>query len=433
MQNPTHTYTAEGTYTVCLTVTADTGATDTRCQTVTVACPFTTAGFQHTLDTCPTAAFSDGSTTSSGTVTSWLWDFGDGNTATTQNPTHTYAANGTYTVCLTATADTGATDMSCDTVPITCVQPAPTATAAFQSDDGDCPELDFTDGSTASQGSITSWLWDFGDANTSTMQNPTHTYTANGTYAVCLTATADTGATDTVCDELVVDCIVAPMVIATFQYDSVECPDIAFSDGSSASPGTIQAWSWDLGDGATSDAQNPNHTYAANGTYTVCLTATDGDGLSDTSCQDVAIDCIADTCGDGTVTGEEACDDGTDNSDTQPDACRTDCTQPRCGDGVIDSGELCDDGITGEPEACTTGCPGPPDAAPDAGSSSDTADAADAVAAGDVPAGDATDASSGGSTDTGCASAPAVPAPLLALALILTALAVRRRRYRLAS
>lgn len=71
------------------------------------------------------------------------------------------------------------------------------------------------------------------------------------------------------------------------------------------------------------------------------------------------IDCTGFTqpeCGNGTIEGNEECDDGTSNSDSQPDACRTDCTLPICGDSVVDSGEECDDGGTTPGDGCSAIC-----------------------------------------------------------------------------
>jgi PKD repeat protein len=156
------------------------------------ACVGPVAAFSDTA-TGLTATFTDAST-STGVLTSWAWDFGDGNTSTMQNPVHTYAAAGTYTVCLIA-SDSCATDTICQALNVTCVGPV----AAF-SDTATGLTATFTDAST-STGVLISWAWDFGDGNTSTMQNPVHTYTAAGTYTVCLIA-SDSCATDTICQAL---------------------------------------------------------------------------------------------------------------------------------------------------------------------------------------------------------------------------------------
>jgi len=128
---------------------------------------------------------------STGSITSWSWDFGDLGTSTAQNPSHSYAAAGTYTVSLTVTGP-GGSDGETKTNYITvnpCV--APVANFSGTPTSGNAPlNVNFTDLST---GSPTSWSWDFGDAGTSTAQNPSHSYAAAGTYTVSLTATNGCG------------------------------------------------------------------------------------------------------------------------------------------------------------------------------------------------------------------------------------------------
>ena len=133
-----------------------------------------------------TVSFTDQST---GDITSWSWDFGDGNTSTEQNPTHTYTAAGTYTVSLTVTGPGGSdTETKVDYI---AVYDTPVADFVGSPTSGDAPlTVDFTDQST---GNPTSWNWDFGDGNTSTAQNPTHTYNNPGTYTVTLTVSNDCG------------------------------------------------------------------------------------------------------------------------------------------------------------------------------------------------------------------------------------------------
>ncbi len=296
-QHPTHTYAAAGTYTVCLTV-SDTCGADSSCQSVTVSnCIAPTGQYTYT-DNQLTVTYTDQSTDS---PTSWLWDFGDGNTSTQQNPTHTYAAAGTYTVCLLVSNSCGA-DTVCNAITINnCTTP----TAQYTYTDN-LLTVTYTDQSIDSP---TNWLWDFGDGNTSTQQNPTHTYAAAGTYTVCLTAYNSCGA-DSSCSSVTASSCITPVADFTFT-DNMFTVD--YTDQSTNTP---TSWLWDFGDGNTSTQQNPTHTYANVGTYTVCLTATNACG-SDSSCTSVAITCVSPTA-DFTFTENGGTVVFTDNSADNP-------------------------------------------------------------------------------------------------------------------
>ncbi|MFK7783751.1 MAG: PKD domain-containing protein [Crocinitomicaceae bacterium] len=130
---------------------------------------------------------------------SWLWDFGDGNTSTQQNPTHTYAADGTYTVCLTTIGSCDA-DSVCSSVTVTsCANPTADFTESIN-----VGVVDFTN--TSSTSGTPTYSWDFGDGQSSTVENPTNTYAANGTYTVCLTV-SDSCGVDTLCNTVDVSTI----------------------------------------------------------------------------------------------------------------------------------------------------------------------------------------------------------------------------------
>ena len=148
----------------------------------TAAPPVTAFTASPTAGLAPlTVQFTD---TSTGSPTSWSWTFGDGGTSTDQNPQHTYTTPGLYTVTLNATNEYGS-DYELKPDYITVYGPV---TAQFTANitGGTAPvAVQFTDLST---GGPTSWLWTFGDGNTSTNQNPVHTYTTAGAHTVTLTA-----------------------------------------------------------------------------------------------------------------------------------------------------------------------------------------------------------------------------------------------------
>ena len=141
--------------------------------------------------------------------------------------------------------------------------------------------VDFTDLSTDTD----SWVWDLGDGTTSTMQNPSHTYAAPGTYTVCLISTGVCGS-DTVC--LPITVTTCPNPVASYT-EVVTVGSVAFT--STSTVGTNPIFTWDFGDGQTSTLENPTNVYAANGSYTVCLTITDSCGV-DSTCSSVAVSTI---------------------------------------------------------------------------------------------------------------------------------------------
>jgi PKD repeat protein len=216
--------------------------------------------------------FTDTSTDNDGTVVTWLWDFGDGNGSSAQNPSHTYAINGDYTVSLTVTDDDGDSDNTSTLVSVI-ANVAPTAGFTDSCNHLDC---NFTDTSSDSDGTVVTWLWDFGDGNGSNAQNPSHTYAINGDYTVSLTVTDDDGDSDSTNTLVSVTANVAPTAGFTDGCDHLDCN---FTDTSSDSDGTVVTWLWDFGDGNGSNAQNPSHTYATSGDYTVSLTVTDDEML----------------------------------------------------------------------------------------------------------------------------------------------------------
>jgi len=248
--------------------------------------------------------------TPTGDITSWYWDFGDGTTSTLQNPIHAYNTMGTYNVCLTITALSGScTSVYCENVisgggGVNC-------DANFNAyiDSTQSNTVYFNDLSTP-LGLIESWYWDFGDGNTSTQQYPTHTYSASGSYNVCLTITADSGiCTSTECEVITLsgggsNCT------ADFYYfaDSTQTQTAYFYDLSTPS-GLVESWYWDFGDGNTSTQQNPTHMYNSPGSFNVCLTITADSGTcTSTYCELIivsggVINCEADFTWDSAYAG----------------------------------------------------------------------------------------------------------------------------------
>lgn len=213
---------------------------------------------------------------STGSWNSILWEFGDGNSSTALSPSHAYSMFGTYNVCLTVT-DTCGVRTLCKLVTATCIAP----TASYVSSANQL-SVNFSNQSSSSS----SWFWDFGDANSSTLQNPSHNYAQPGTYQVCLTAT-DTCTSTTWCDSVTVTCP-APQTVYTTLINNLQ---VSFNNQSTGQ-GTL-GYLWSFGDFSPNGfTMNPTHTYVAPGTYLVCLTTTDVCS-STTWCDSVTVTCPA--------------------------------------------------------------------------------------------------------------------------------------------
>jgi PKD repeat protein/predicted esterase len=208
-----------------------------------------------------------------GTVTSWTWDFGDSGGSTEQNPAYAYTAAGTYTVTLTVSGPGG----SDARVRINYISvSAPLTTVDFSADVTSGPahlDVQFTDLSSSTE-TITAWSWDFGDLSGSSVQNPSHTYTAAGTYTVSLTVTTASGTpSETKTDYVSVSAAQAFADFSATPTSGTASLAVQFTDTTSATE-PIVSWSWDFGDGGSSAVQNPGHTYTRTGSYTVSLTVT---------------------------------------------------------------------------------------------------------------------------------------------------------------
>jgi PKD repeat protein len=289
-QNPSHTYASDGTYTVSLTVTDNGGLSDSTTQDVTVSSGGggntpPTANFTFTTDGL-TVLFSDQSSDSDGTIIGLDWDFGDGGTSTALNVGHTFPAAGSYSVTLTVIDSDGAEDSISKDVTISSENSVPEA--EFTSSVNE-QVVNFTDESRDPDpdGTFVSWSWDFGDGNTSTQQNPSHTYASSGTYTVILAVTDNDSNTDAASHDVSITTTNTPPT-ADFTFTTNDLT-ASFTDQSSDSDGSVDSWSWDFGDGNTSTQQNPSHTYASEGTYSVTLTVTDNDGATDSISKDVTV------------------------------------------------------------------------------------------------------------------------------------------------
>jgi PKD repeat protein len=280
-----HSYPASGTYSVTLTVTDDDGATDSITVTKTVRNQSPVANFTESAHTVYTGENIDfdasGSHDPDGTIVSYLWDFGDGDTATGVTTSHSYATSGTYTVTLTVTDDDGATDSI--SVTKTVRNRGPVASFTETAEVVDTEETISFDASDSSDpdGTIVSYSWDFGDGTEGSGVSVQHAYSQDGVYTVTLTVTDNNGATDTAeATKTVLNrSPVASFTESAHTVDTGESIDFDAS-GSHDPDGTIVSYLWDFGDGNTATGVKVDHAYEDDGVYTVTLTVVDDDGAT---------------------------------------------------------------------------------------------------------------------------------------------------------
>lgn len=269
--NVTHTYTVAGPYTVWM-YNNNGGCVDSVSQLITVApdpvADFT-APFTSRCEPPLTVNFQDLST---GGAVGWQWDFGDGNTSTAQNPTHTYIAYGNFTVTLIATNASGCNDTITRTSYIRVQRAAITipnlpARGCIPFTISPTPIITSVD-------AITSYEWDFGDGSpASFLPNPTHTYLLQGTYTVRLIITTSTGCRDT----LLIPAAVRTGSIPIADFSAIPLPNVCATESVQftdlSTPATVDEWQWDFGDGATAFVRNPLHNYNDTGYFTIRLIA----------------------------------------------------------------------------------------------------------------------------------------------------------------
>lgn len=218
---------------------------------------------------------------STGTPTSWNWNFGDGTSSTTRNPVHKYNKAGKYTVTLTVKNAKGSNKITkCNYINVLVPLKAPVAAFTASPVSGLSPlKVVFTDKST---GSPTSWDWYFGDGTYSTAKNPTHTYNKAGKYTVTLAVKNAKGSNKITKYNYI--SVLAPFKAPVANFSSNVTKGhapltVQFNDSST----NATSWSWDFGDSTNSTAKNPIHTYSSDGIYNVTLTAKNADGNNTTT------------------------------------------------------------------------------------------------------------------------------------------------------
>ncbi|MBV5340015.1 MAG: PKD domain-containing protein, partial [Deltaproteobacteria bacterium] len=292
-----YTFVSAGTYTVTLTATDNDGGVSIAQRTVTVSGvtasnvpPTAHVSLSVSSGQAPLLVeFSpQGSMDSDGTIVFYAWDFGDGEsalTSTASHVSHAYTIAGTYAVTLTVTDNSGGVAMAQASVIVTTPPPnvAPTAMLNLSTSSAQAPmAVEFSaEGSSDSDGTIISYLWDFGDGGTAVTPTANYTYYIAGIYTVTITVRDNHGTVGKAQNSVtVLAANKLPTATVTLSPQSGKAPfDVGFSaSGSTDVDGTIVSYAWTFGDGGFAVTDVGNHTFTAAGVYIVTLTVTDNNG-----------------------------------------------------------------------------------------------------------------------------------------------------------
>lgn len=273
--SPTHTFMNPGTYTVYSYVNDGCGY-DTASVQITVY-PSPVVNFSSMPDSvCINELFTF--TNLSGNLASSAWDFGDGETSGFTNPTHGYAASGTYQVTLTGASVNNLCTASITKPVVVAVNPVAIYTGTPMSG---CAPLQVSFNNNSTNATFQTWTYD--DGNFSSQLSPPHTFTNPGTYTVKLLVENSNGCRDSVSH------VVTAYAVPTADFDittsNVCYTPATLTTSNTSSGGTDYAWTF--GNGQTSTLTSPTTTYANPGTYTVQLTTSNAYGCSNVHSESV--------------------------------------------------------------------------------------------------------------------------------------------------
>ena len=266
-QNPSHTYTKAGNYTVKLLITNASGCTDSlvKKEYIKISPPVAVLNGLPKSGCAPLIHKFFSTIKSLEAISKYHWDFGDGNSSDSATPTHIYTSPGFYTITLTYTTVSGCVDSVKKINGIVIGQKPKAAYIADPLETCAFKPVDFKD---KSEGEPDQWVWFFGDGASAITQNPSHLYNDTGLFSITLIA-INNGCADTLTNKNQVQ-IHPPVARFTYQKTCTVPREVIFKDQSVGA----DYWLWDFGDGTTSTEQNPTHVYINPGLYHVKLTVT---------------------------------------------------------------------------------------------------------------------------------------------------------------
>ncbi|RYE16300.1 MAG: PKD domain-containing protein, partial [Sphingobacteriales bacterium] len=283
LQHPTVTYFNPGTYPVKLIVQGSNGSDSVlKLQYITVhANPVVNFSASSTSGCLPLhIAFTSNSTPGSGDISSYHWDFGDGHTSTAASPQHVYTSAGNYNVSLIISNSKGCSKTFYQS---NFIKAFPGVNSVFNiQNPAGCTAPHTVNFQSQSTGNgILTYAWSFGDGGSSTLANPSHTYTGTGIFSVSLITTSADGCRDTAIQN---NAVHIGSLQPSFTVGPVcEGTPVTFTNTSNPSADSVK---WNFGDGTHSTISSPSKVYNIPGDYAVTLTGYFG------NCQDSLVKTI---------------------------------------------------------------------------------------------------------------------------------------------
>jgi gliding motility-associated-like protein len=273
--NTNHNYLSLGNYSVSLISTSNMGCIDTTIIPVSIQ-PAPIPSFTlNTVCLNNTTTFTNTSSLSSGTISNYNWQFGDGTSSTLASPTHIYGSSGSFTTSLTVTSIAGCSETFTQ---VAIINPLPNVALSVTNN---ClgSVTSYTNLSTITSGIISQYFWDYNFDGTTdhTTLNGSNTFLTAGNYTTQLTVISNFNCSAT----QLVGVTVYPNPVASFTTHTV-CYGYGtqFTNASTISSGSITNYQWQFGDSTSSLVSNPIHTYSSAGIHNVLLTITSNHNCS---------------------------------------------------------------------------------------------------------------------------------------------------------